>query len=170
MRSRRPQPHTLAGAYALDALAGADRARFARHMTRCQQCAAEISGMWQAAARLASAAACEPPPGLTERAVIVAARTRQHPPLARGRAASRGARMRRVTTAVTAAAVAVVSLFGAAGLTVAHEFGEQQQRGLAVIAVLTAPDATLISAPVTTGGTVTIVMSRRHRELVFAAS
>ena len=35
-----------------------------------------------------------------------------------------------------------------------------------VDAVLTAPDATMLSGRVTTGGTATIVMSRRDRELV----
>ena len=28
MRLRRPEPHTLVGAYAMDAVAGADKARF----------------------------------------------------------------------------------------------------------------------------------------------
>ena len=34
MRLRRPELHTLAGAYALDALSEADRARFERHLAR----------------------------------------------------------------------------------------------------------------------------------------
>ena len=84
MRTRRPEPHTLAGAYALDALTGADRARFERHLARCEQCAADISGLREATARLAAAAATEPPPGLTERALAAAARTRQLPPIVRG--------------------------------------------------------------------------------------
>ena len=32
MRLRRPDPHTLAGAYALDALGETDRAAFVRHL------------------------------------------------------------------------------------------------------------------------------------------
>ena len=54
MRTRRPEPHTLAGAYALDALTGTDRARFEWHLARCEQCAHEIGGLWEATARLAS--------------------------------------------------------------------------------------------------------------------
>ena len=84
MRTRRPEPHTLAGAYALDALTRADRARFECHLARCQQCAAEISGLRETTARLAVAAAAEPPAGLIQRAVAAAARTRQLPPLTRG--------------------------------------------------------------------------------------
>src|SRR5260370_25448006 len=81
MRTRRHEPDTLAGAYALDALPGADRVRFERHLARCPQCAAEISGLREATAHLAAAAAAEPPAGLTERALAAAAQTRQLPPL-----------------------------------------------------------------------------------------
>ena len=76
---RRPEPHTLAGAYALDAIAGPDRIRFERHLARCQACAAELRELREATARLAGAVAAEPPAGLIERAVAAAARTRQVP-------------------------------------------------------------------------------------------
>ena len=52
---RRPEPHTLAGAYALDAIDGPDRARFERHLARCLACAAELRELREAAARLAAA-------------------------------------------------------------------------------------------------------------------
>jgi anti-sigma factor RsiW len=77
MRTNRPEPHTLAGAYALDALTQADRARFERHLARCEQCAREVSGLAEATAALAAAAAAEPAAGLTQRALAAAARTRQ---------------------------------------------------------------------------------------------
>ena len=188
MTGRRSEPHTLAGAYALDALDGTDRARFERHLARCQQCAAEISGLREATARLATAAAAEPPPGLTERAVAAAARTRQLPPAtpqdatpwpARTGPAGSGYRaaggrwrawVPRLTLAAAAAATAAAVLLGVAAGTAAHRLGEQQLRAHAIAAVLTAPDAAMLHAPVTTGGTATIVMSRRHRELVFAAA
>ena len=35
--------HTLAGAYALDALNDLERAAFARHMTECEACAQEVA-------------------------------------------------------------------------------------------------------------------------------
>ena len=62
----RAEPHTLAGAYAMDALDGRDRARFERHLARCQECATEVSGLHEATARLAVAAAAQPPPALKE--------------------------------------------------------------------------------------------------------
>jgi anti-sigma factor RsiW len=189
MRGSRPEPHTLAGAYALDALAGADRARFERHLARCEQCAQEVGGMREATARLAAAAAAEPPPGLAGRALAAAARTRQLPPAtpapwpvrypsrtgpagSRSRAAAVLLRawMPWLALAVAVAAVAVGGFLGAAAHTAAHQLGEQQQRARAIAGVLTAPDVTMLSARVTTGGTATIVMSLRHREVVFAAA
>jgi len=50
MKPGRPEPPTLAGAYALDALTGADQARFESHLARCPQCAAEVSGLREATA------------------------------------------------------------------------------------------------------------------------
>lgn len=192
MRPGRPEPHTLAGAYALDALAGTDRARFERHLTRCEQCALEIRGLCEATARLAAAAACEPPPGLTERALAAAARTRQLPPAAPRDSApwparpaamtgsagpgyrAAGPRWRgwvpRLALAAAAAATAVAVFLGVAAGTAAHRAGEQQLYAHAIAAVLTAPDATMLSGRVTTGGAATIVMSRRDRALVFAAA
>jgi len=64
----------------------------------------------------------------------------------------------------------VAATLWVAARTGAHRLDEQQLRGHAIAAVLTTPDATLLSARIATGGTATVVMSRRHRELVFAAS
>src|SRR6266581_4729392 len=75
----------------------------------------------------------------------------------------------RLALAVAAAATAAAVLLGVAAGTAAHRVDEQQLRGHAITAVLTAPDATMLSGRVTTGGTATIVMSRRQRVLVFAA-
>ena len=52
MRLRRPELHTLAGAYALDAVPEADRARFERHLAGCDACAQEIAGLRETTARL----------------------------------------------------------------------------------------------------------------------
>jgi anti-sigma-K factor RskA len=194
MRTSRPEPHTLAGVYALDAVTGADRARFERHLARCEQCAREVSGLREVTARLAAAAAAEPPPGLTERALAAAARTRQLPPVTREAAASwraqhlamtgsagsaggahaagrlRRAWMPRLALTVAAASLIVAGIAGVAARTAAHRLDEQQLRSHAIAAVLTAPDATRLSARVTTGGTAAIVMSLRERALIFTAA
>ena len=54
---RRTDPHTLAGAYALDALGGADRARFERHLCACPSCSQEARGLLETAPGWPSTAA-----------------------------------------------------------------------------------------------------------------
>ena len=190
----RPEPHTLAGAYAMDALDGRDRARFECHLARCQQCAAEISGLRETTARLAVAAAAEPPAGLIQRADAAAARTRQLPPLTRGtpppwpprrRAAAAfagtadgtpaGGPFRRIWLPRVALAFAGVMVILAAALGLAsrsaqHQLQQDQLHSDAIAVVLTARDAHMISAQVSTGGTATIVMSSREHALLFAAT
>jgi anti-sigma-K factor RskA len=168
MRAR-PEPHTLAGAYAMDALDGRDRVRFERHLARCQECAREVSGLHEATARLAAAAAAQPPPALKELLRAETARTRQLPPdIAGSRAASarRPARVRRLALAL--AGIAVVA--GIAVWAGTSRPAGAASHSSAIVAVLTAPDVTMISARVRTGGTATVVMSRRERSLVFAAA
>jgi anti-sigma factor RsiW len=60
----RRDPHAPAGAYALDALPGAERARFERHLASCPTCPDEVRGLTAAAAELGLAAAQTPPPAL----------------------------------------------------------------------------------------------------------
>ena len=180
MRASRPEPHTLVGAYVLDALGPADRSRFERHLARCEQCAQEIPGLAEVTARLAGAAVTEPPPALTQRALAAAARTRQLPPLPSAAGSARqavgiwAARRRRAWLPGLALAVAglmmVLAVFlGLAARGAQHQLRQDQLGGHAIAAVLTARDAHMVSAKVSTGGTATIVMSGREHALVFAA-
>jgi anti-sigma factor RsiW len=192
MRASRPEPHTLAGAYILDALGQADRARFERHLARCEQCANEVRGLAEVTARLAGAAAAEPPPGLTQRALAAAARTRQLPPLTPDRPrpwatrhvsadgpAGRAVGIRvgpaarswrpRLVPALAGVMLVLAVVLGLAARGAQHQLRQDQLRSHAIAAVLTARDAHMISARVSTGGTATIVMSGREHALVFAA-
>ena len=183
MRASRPEPHTLAGAFVLDALGAADRARFERHQARCEQCAKEIRGLAEVTARLAGAAAAEPPPGLTRRALAVAARTRQLPPLtpdrprpwatrhvSAGGPAGRAMAWRpRLAPALAGLMVILAVVLGLAARGAQHQLRQDRLHSHAIAAVLTARDAHMISARVSTGGTATIVMSGREHALVFAA-
>jgi anti-sigma factor RsiW len=176
----------------LDALGPADRARFERHLARCEQCAKEIRGLAEVTARLAGAAAAEPPPGLTQRALAAAARTRQLPPLtpdgpkaratrhasaggpagrAMGTRAGLAARSRLpgLTPALAGVMMILAVVLGLAARGAQHQVRQDQLRSHAIAAVLTARDAHMISARVSTGGTATIVMSGREHALVFAA-
>ena len=85
MKLLRHDLHTLTGVYALDAIDGAERDRFERHLHRCQPCDQEVRGLHETAGRLAVAVARVPPAELKERVLASAARTRQLPPAAAGR-------------------------------------------------------------------------------------
>jgi hypothetical protein len=187
MRDRQPEPHTLAGAYAMDALDGPDRARFERHMERCEECTREVTGLHEATARLAAAAAVRPPAALREQLLAETARTRQLPPVTYGAPAGTarhpgpagpGRLLGRILTRVRApglaAVLAVVAVLVAvavwAGGTAGQAPAGPPQQSHDIATVLTAPDVTVLSGRVQTGGTATVVMSRRARMLVFAAA
>jgi anti-sigma-K factor RskA len=183
MRTGRPEPHALAGAYALDAMTSIDRRRFERHLTRCEQCARELTGMRETAARLAAAAAAEPPHWLIERTVAAAKHTRQLPPAAPQPARPRPSRSAgaavpglrrtswrmRLAAALAAGVMIFAGILGLATRAAQHQ-AEDQRDSHAVAAILTARDATMLSGRVTGGGTATVVMSARERALVFAAA
>jgi len=174
-KPRRTEAHTLAGAYALDAITGADRARFERHLARCQACARELGEVREATAALAQAVATDPPAEVIERAVAAAARTRQLPPVTgptRGwqAAGSRSPASRRVALGLAAVFLVGAAASGAAALTAEHHVGADQAREQAIAEVLNAPDAVMLTARVTGGGSATVVISRRDRALVFTTA
>jgi len=177
MRIRRPEPHTLAGAYALDALDGTDRARFERHAARCRECTREVTGLREATARLAAAAAAQPPAALKEALRAETARTRQLPPAARGSGATGRTRprqgVRRLGVRRLALALSGAAVVAAVTVWVTASLGPPAGQPVAsqeIATVLTAPDAVKMTATVRTGGTATIVMSHHDGMLVFAAA
>jgi anti-sigma-K factor RskA len=186
MTGRRPEPHTLAGAYAMDALDGQDRARFERHLERCEECTREVAGLHEATARLAGAAAVRPPDALKELLLAETARTRQLPPVAHGAspATARPApvapgqlarlcgrlRAPRLTAVLAGVAVLAAAAVWASGTVVRSAPPARSPVGHDVATVLTAPDLAVLSGRVRTGGTATVMMSRRDRMLVFAAA
>lgn len=54
-----PEMHTLAGAFAVNALSEHERARFQRHIEECESCAQEVRELRATAARLGAAVAEE---------------------------------------------------------------------------------------------------------------
>ena len=180
-RSRRTDPHTLAGAYALDALGEADRARFERHLSGCPSCDQEARGLREATSRLADSLAVPPPDGMRERVMAAAALTRQNPPAltqpprpawpARTRWAGWAAsRRRRWEIAAACGVLAAALVFGGLAFHMKQQLSRDQASSRAIAAVMNEPDATMMTMPATTTGTVTIVMSHRARALVFTAA
>ena len=183
MRPHRDDPHTLAGAYALNALTDRDQARFERHLAGCEACAAEVRGLRETAARLATATAAAPPARLRERVLAEVARTRQQSPApaAHRRAARSWTRwaarppgrpglMRPLAAGLSVAFLAAAVVFGVLALTTRHTLTQAQAREHMLAAVLTAPDAKMMSSRVAGGGTASIVMSSREHALAFSSA
>jgi anti-sigma-K factor RskA len=188
LTSRRTDAHTLAGAYAMDAITARDRERFERHLAGCEECAQEVAGLREATARLGAAAAEPLPAGLKERVMAVAAVTRQQPPAEEQAARTRtwaGARdtvgswLRslgwpgRLTLAAGAAASAAVLViavvFGVTNGSMQQQLNQAQASTQQIAVVLTAKDAHMMTGTVVGGGTATIVMSGSRHALVFTA-
>jgi anti-sigma-K factor RskA len=184
MRRRAAGLHTLVGAYVLDAVPPADRQAFERHLGGCAACQDEVRAMREATARLGAAAAVQPRPELRERTLHAATRLRQEPPplaappgrlarwLPRRAYPARGA-LRSGWLAVTAV-VAVLAAVTAIGLglhlgSMQDRLSAADQRDHTIADVVGAPDAVTMTAPVSTGGTATVVMSHHMGTLVFVA-
>jgi anti-sigma-K factor RskA len=179
--------HTLAGAYAMDAVSAPDRERFEQHLAGCEDCAQEIESLREATAMLGAAAAEPVPAGLKERIMAAAAVTRQRPPadetepvpLAHGTWARAGiwfrslawpGRLTLATAGAAAAAVlAVAVVFAVANGSMQQQIDQAQASSQQIAVVLTAQDAHMTTGTVAGGGTATIVMSHSRRALVFTA-
>ena len=173
-RLRHADPHTLAGAYALDALTAADRAVFERHLTGCDACQAEAASLREAAATLGTAAAVAPPPELRARTLASLPSVRQLPPVVGQQRPSRRSlpwlRAPRLAGAVAAACLLLVLAFGALAMHTQHRLSVEQARTAAITAVLNAPDATMMTKHGRQGGSATVVMSHARRALVLTTA
>ena len=165
-----PEVHTLAGAYALDALPPEEAAAFEAHLEHCAACRQEVAELQVTAAHLGLQASQQPPPGLRERVLQAAGDTRQVPPPPRAevtdlpeadsghRGAPRWPRWPRWLAAAAAAAVVV----GAVALGVRGWTPEGPDVPPPPAArVLAAPDAHSATAPVRGGGALTVISSPR---------
>ena len=158
--------HTLAGAYALDAIDDLDRTRFEQHLAGCPACAVEVAELAETVAALTEATAEAPPAGLRAAVLTEVGDTAQLGPEVR-----RAFHRRPVRRAWLAAAAAVVALggAGAVGYAIADHSGGAGTRASAeaqqIAAVLGAPDARIHSSA-TGGGRVTVVAAGSLDEAV----
>jgi anti-sigma-K factor RskA len=150
--------HALTGAYALDALDPLERARVDRHLERCAMCAAEVRSFTETAARLGGGAATTSPPGLKDRVLAEAARTRQLPPAVQPLPVRRTVPPTTRWLAVAAAALLVLSV--SLGAVAWSQYREAEQMRLAAAAmtdVLADPGRQMIDADFAEGhGTVVL--------------
>jgi hypothetical protein len=177
---RRELVHSIAGPYALDALDDGERDRFERHLRGCASCQDEVRGFTAVAAALAEAATGVPPAGLRDQVLAAVSVTRQLSSEVTVRRAGRGGRKTRPTPrsqwlprlSLAAGAVGLAASAVLGGVTVAARNGQSaaQAQAQAIAAVLSAPDARLMSAPTSVGGSATVVASVRQGTMVFTSS
>jgi anti-sigma factor RsiW len=163
--------HPLAGAYALDALGSpAERDRFARHLSRCPSCAAEVRGFREVATAMAFAVTAEAPAALRPQVLAAAARTRQLPPEVSSHA--RPPRTRStlpwipwLSGAVALASIAIAVFFGLAQSHTQDELNQARAENQALNVVLSAPHVQVLSQVATSGGTAIVVLAAERHAL-----
>ncbi|WP_030761649.1 anti-sigma factor [Streptomyces sp. NRRL F-2664] len=180
MKQHHSDLHTLAAAYALDALDPAEREAFTDHLPQCLVCREEVAGFEATAARLADAAAHTPPDAMKHRVMAAVDGVRQLPPRVTHTAptAPFGRRLRRraVPLALAASVVAAASFAGLAAWQNQQNDQYQQRARQAeqrlddVSTVLAAPDARTVHGRTANGAATTVVASERQNRAVFTAS
>jgi len=169
-----PEMHTLAGAFALDAVSDVERAEFARHLEQCESCAQEVAELRATAARLGAAMAEEPPGSLKPRVLSGMHATRQVPPRTRPGSHDRprrGSRAPRwavvLSTAAAVVGLAAGGVFGGIALTThnqlttaQNQLDQAKEKYAPVAALLAAPDAKTRHGSASIGGGATVIASR----------
>ena len=178
MSAPSPEAHSLAGAYALDALPAADSAEFEQHLAGCPTCAGEVREFQATAAALATAVAADPPAALRGRVLDALAGTPQEPPRPAHAAVPLQRRARRSQPSpwpvrlLAAAAVVFAALagtFGVGAYRAQQDADQVAAAGAQVARVLTAPDATVITKDVQDGGRATVIASSDRGQLAVVA-
>ncbi|MFE6225933.1 anti-sigma factor domain-containing protein [Streptomyces sp. NPDC057854] len=172
--------HALVGAYALDALDGAEADAFTRHLDECEACRREVAEFRATTARLASAVAEEPPAALKQRTLDALDGVRQLPPRLNSAHVTRSLaeRLRRKALLLGLAA-SLVAAASFAGLAVwqhqevrqAQEQTQRAQQNLETISgILAAPDSRTVHGRAANGALTTVVTSTRQNKAVFTAT
>ncbi len=182
--------HTLAGPFVMDAVTPGEREEFVRHLSGCAQCRDDVRELREATARLGMAAARKPRPELREQTIRAAFLTSQLAPVAPEprsehreeaqrpgtprwqRLARRGwptSLAARLALAAAALVIAAVTSFGLLAHSAMQQLNHSQRQDHVIATVLTAPDKAVLTSKVSTGGSVTVVMSHREHCLVFVA-
>jgi anti-sigma-K factor RskA len=186
---RRGDLHSLAAPYALDALDGAERVRFERHLERCDRCAAEARTLSEDAVRLARSTAAPAPAALRDRVLAAARATEQEPAPGRGPARGlpphvwgvqppparpRAPRSRPLlvpfATMTAAAALVVASLFAVQAHRTRGELDTAKDRSREIAHVLAAPDARATSGEDDRGRRIGVVASASEGRAVITLS
>lgn len=141
------RPRSLVAPYALDALEDRERARFERHLKRCDACAEEVRALTESSVRLACSAAVAPPTELRERVLTAVRRTEQVTAEPRPRTAPRARGLLiPLGVATGAGALTVAALFAVQLERTSDRLDAQRAAAREVARVLAAPDAGAVRA------------------------
>ena len=170
-----PDIHALSGAYALDALEPQEKADFERHLQSCAACDAELRSLRNTVAALADGATEAPPDRLRASVLAGISEVRPLPPVVDAGPAEVLAAHRRTRPSawlLLAAVVLGVFALGAGWRAVSLQQQVTQLSSAAsdLNSLLTAPDATTVTGPVTTGGQATVVISRTRGQAALATA
>jgi anti-sigma-K factor RskA len=166
--------HTLAGAYAVDALPDDERAFFERHLEACEACRHEVDEFSATTASLGVAAAEVAPARLREQTLALADQTRQLPPEPAASAPERTPGRRMLGVAAVALAVAVIGV-GALAVSLQLRVQEletavaQPEGGSSVASVLVASDSHSVSMQASGEGTARFIYSAERNESMLVA-
>ncbi len=165
------EPHTLSGAFVLDALSTEEAEQFRRHLQSCAVCREEVRELREAAARMGAVEAVAPPPQLKTRVLAAADRTPQKPPRLGSSGTTAGPR-RWAPRLLAAAAAVVVLAGGAIGLNAVLSDDEGGGPGglqAAVVEVFEAGDAHVAEVE-TTHGPLRVATSPNENEMAVDTS
>lgn len=158
--------HALSGAYAVDALDEAERARFEKHLRSCPDCRDEVDSLRETAAALGEDADTAPAPSLREDVLAGIESVRPLPPLSPAvdtpdTVTAHRAR-RRVGFGAPLLVAAAVVLIAAAGALWLGPWGDSDEQAppTATERVLADDDATRTSQEFPDGSRATVVVSR----------
>ncbi|GAB3706838.1 anti-sigma factor [Nocardiopsis oceani] len=168
-KSLSQDPHSLTGAYVLNALTPSESVRFEDHLADCDSCVQEVRGFTETSALLASAAAQTPPAELRAKVLEEVSRTRQLAPPLERLAEPRRRGWPWTLGLALAACVALIVALGAVILDQRNQVDELRSNEQQIAAVLADPDAVSTSAEPMEGVSVTVVHSESLGDLVFSA-
>ncbi|MCR6490760.1 anti-sigma factor [Amycolatopsis sp. OK19-0408] len=156
--------HTLTGAYVLDAVTDLERAAFTRHLADCPTCGREVAEFRETAARLGMAMATAPDTRLRSRVLTEITATRQIPPSVTTETRSPRSWRTRTFGLVAGVAAAAAVLFG--GISIGSL--QSDPAPTAQVAVSDAPDANVLRADGTGGGSAVVTISRQRGQALIA--
>lgn len=161
--------HALTGAYACDALDGAEGADFETHLAACESCREEVAELRETAARLGGVAETIPPSSLYAAVAAAVDTTRQLAPVI-PLVPARVRRRRLAGRAVIGAAAALVLAVGGLAVHQQQEIQQLRDRATALARVVDAPDTHTTVGSVRAGGTALVLASHTRDAMVFSAS